>query len=49
MPSTGDWEKFREIAGRVSGASGTHDAYFVFRGNGSGGLFNFDAYEFGRQ
>jgi hypothetical protein len=32
----------------VSGASGTHDLYLVFRGTGDAPLFNFDHWTFSR-
>ena len=30
----------------VSGATGVHDLYFVFKGEATGDLFNFDSWKF---
>ena len=43
---TGGWDKWQLLTTSVSGAQGTHDLYFVFRGRGAGELFNFDYWKF---
>lgn len=46
VPSTGGAQTWREIESTVSGATGVHNVYFVFTGNSSGNLFNFDYWQF---
>jgi len=46
--ATGGWDAWRTISGAVSGASGTHDLFLVFRGPGEQPLFNFDKWTFAR-
>ena len=46
--ATGGWDAWRTISGPVSGASGVHDLFLVFRGKGEGALFNFDKWAFAR-
>jgi len=48
VSSTGGWERWRSETTTVRGASGTHDLFFVFRGEGGGQLFNFDYWQFDR-
>ncbi|KAK0384969.1 hypothetical protein NLU13_7447 [Sarocladium strictum] len=42
---TGGYQTWKTVRCDVSGAEGTHDLYFVFRGSGEG-LFNFDWWQF---
>ncbi|SCY53095.1 family 43 glycosylhydrolase [Butyrivibrio sp. INlla14] len=42
---TGDWQKYATRTCEVSGASGVHDLFFVFKGNG-GSLLNFNCWQF---
>jgi len=49
VSSTGRWDKWQSKSTAVSGASGTHDLYFLFRGNGTGQLFNFDYWKFNKK
>ena len=46
VSSTGGWRKWQAMTTTVSGATGTHDLYFVFRGDATGQLFNFDYWKF---
>jgi hypothetical protein len=45
VPVTGDWQKWTTQTCALSGASGLHDIYLVFRGNG-GPLFNLEWFAF---
>jgi arabinoxylan arabinofuranohydrolase len=45
---TGGWDKWRAVTSKISGASGTHDLFFVFKGDASGQLFNFDYWKFNK-
>jgi hypothetical protein len=49
VSSTGGWDKWQSESTPVSGASGTHDLYFLFRGDPTGELFNFDCWKFGKK
>ena len=47
VPSTGGWNKWQERTTTVSPALPVqHDLYFVFRGDATGQLFNFDYWKF---
>ena len=46
--STGGWYDWQMESAQVSGASGIHDLYLVFKGEGDGDLFNFDYWQFER-
>lgn len=46
ISNTGGWDQLQSIATRVSGARGIHDLFFVFKGEGSGELFNFYYWRF---
>jgi hypothetical protein len=48
VSKTGGWDEWRQQSVPVSGATGTHDLYLVFRGNGDAPLFNFDHWTFNR-
>lgn len=48
VAATGGWDTWRTITEPVSGASGTHDLFLVFRGPGEQPLFNFDKWTFVR-
>jgi arabinoxylan arabinofuranohydrolase len=48
ISKTGGWDEWQEQSVSVSGATGTHDLYLVFRGNGDAPLFNFDYWTFSR-
>jgi len=43
---TGGWDKWQTKTTTVSGATGTHDLYFLFKGGATGQLFNFDYWKF---
>ncbi len=45
MPNTGDWQTFTNVSGSVSGASGVHDLYLVFKG--TSGVANLNSFQFG--
>ncbi|NMO53782.1 DUF1080 domain-containing protein [Actinoplanes sp. TBRC 11911] len=49
VPITGDWEKFTDITGPITGApSGATSLYLTFAGpTGNGNLFDVDSFEFG--
>ncbi|MGG4146316.1 carbohydrate-binding protein [Paenibacillus algorifonticola] len=46
VPSTGGAQNWSLIETTVSGATGVHNVFFVFTGNGTGHLFNFDYWQF---
>ena len=46
VPYTGDWEIWKTRTAAISGASGIHDLYFVFKGETKGHLFNVDNWKF---
>jgi arabinoxylan arabinofuranohydrolase len=46
---TGGWDKWQAKTTTVSGAVGRHDLYFVFKGDATGQLFNFDYWKFDRK
>ncbi|PXV95643.1 alpha-L-arabinofuranosidase [Lachnotalea glycerini] len=46
VPSTGGTQTWKEIETTVSNATGVHNVFFVFTGNGSNNLFNFDYWQF---
>lgn len=48
VPATGGLEAWRTITTPVTGATGTHDLFLVFRGKGEQPLFNFDKWQFAR-
>jgi hypothetical protein len=48
VAKTGGWDDWRLQEVPVSGATGTHDLYLVFRGTGDSPLFNFDHWTFSR-
>jgi hypothetical protein len=48
VPPTGSADEWRTITAPVSGATGTHDLFLVFRGRGDQPLFNFDKWAFSR-
>jgi arabinoxylan arabinofuranohydrolase len=43
---TGGWDKWKIETTNITGASGIHDLYFVFKGEVTGDLFNFDNWKF---
>ena len=45
MPNTGNWQTFANVSGSVSGATGVHDLYLVFKGAGS--VANLNSFQFG--
>lgn len=49
VTGTGGLNKWQSKSTAVSGATGTHDLYFVFKGASTGPLFNFDYWEFSRK
>jgi arabinoxylan arabinofuranohydrolase len=46
--NTGGWDKWQTKTSTVSGAAGTHDLYFVFKGDSAENLFNFDYWKFNK-
>lgn len=46
VPITGDWETWKTISCSISNAESTHDLFFVFTGDKTQYLFNFDWWEF---
>ena len=46
VSSTRGWNTWQARTTTVSGATGTHDLYFLFRGDGTGQLFNLDYWKF---
>lgn len=48
VAKTGGWDDWQQQSVPVSGATGTHDLYLVFRGAGDTPLFNFDHWTFSR-
>jgi hypothetical protein len=49
VPYTGGWQDWKTVTASVSGATGIHDLYLVFKGKDAGNLFNFDYWQFGRK
>jgi len=49
VPNTGGWQDWKNVTTSVSGAKGDHDLFFVFKGNSTGHLFNFDYWQFGKK
>jgi arabinoxylan arabinofuranohydrolase len=49
VSSTGGWYNWKTETTPVQGANGIHDLYFLFKGDSSGQLFNFDSWEFGEK
>jgi arabinoxylan arabinofuranohydrolase len=49
VPNTDGWWTWQEKSTAVTGASGVHDLYFVFKGSATGELFNFDYWRFDRK
>jgi len=49
VPYTGGWKDWKTVTAGVSGATGIHDLYLVFKGNPAGHLFNFDYWQFGKK
>ncbi|HEX2585056.1 MAG TPA: glycoside hydrolase family 43 protein [Steroidobacteraceae bacterium] len=47
--NTGGWQKWRVNTTRASNVRGTHDLYFVFKGEGKESLFNFDYWTFSKK
>ena len=45
---TGGWDDWQSETTTVSGATGTHDLFLVFKGAGDDPLFNFDYWSFGQ-
>jgi len=46
VANTGGWDKWQTKTTSVSGATGKHNLFFVFKGDGHGPLFNFDYWKF---
>ena len=46
ISNTGGWDRWQTKTAAVSAARGKHDLYFVFKGDGSGELFNFNYWKF---
>lgn len=42
VPNTGSEKDWKSVTANVSGATGLHDLYLVFKGDGPDNLFNFD-------
>jgi len=49
VSNTGGWHNWQSKTTPVSGATGVHDLYFVFEGEATGELFNFDSWKFDKQ
>lgn len=46
VPGTGGWQTYVTVSCDLTNASGLHDLYFVFKGEGSLDLFNFNWWQF---
>ena len=46
---TGGFEDWKTVTASVSGATGIHDLYLVFKGDPAGHLFNIDYWQFGKK
>jgi hypothetical protein len=46
--NTGGWDVWQSLTAPVKGAAGKHDLFFVFKGNGSDPLFDFDCWQFAK-
>ena len=49
VSSTGGWYKWQSQTTTVSGADGVHDLYFLFKGDATGQLFNFDYWKLNKK
>jgi hypothetical protein len=49
VAATDGWGKWQSKSTAISGVSGTHDLYFLFNGDGTGQLFNFDYWNFNKK
>jgi arabinoxylan arabinofuranohydrolase len=49
VANTGGWYAWKTENAPVSGTSGVHDLYFVFKGATTGQLLNFDYWQFNRK
>ncbi|WP_124065084.1 carbohydrate-binding protein [Clostridium sp. E02] len=48
VPNTGGDRNFREVQTTISNATGVHNVFFVFRGNGNQQLFQFESWQFSK-
>jgi arabinoxylan arabinofuranohydrolase len=46
VPSTGGWNTWQTLTTDITGLSGVHNLYFVFRGTGTDNLFNWTWWKF---
>lgn len=46
VPCIGDWDLWKEVTTDITGATGIHDLYFIFKGEASGDLFKVDYWRF---
>ncbi|CAG9952680.1 unnamed protein product [Clonostachys rosea f. rosea IK726] len=46
VPGTGGWQAYVTVSCDITNANGLHDLYFVFKGEDSLGLFNFNWWQF---
>jgi hypothetical protein len=46
VPRTGGWQDYTTASSLVDIPAGTHDLFFVIRGEGAADLFNFDWWQF---
>lgn len=46
VPNTGDFDNWQSASAKISQASGVHDLFFVFRGEGKDNLLKFDNWKF---
>jgi beta-xylosidase len=46
VANTGGWQDWKNVTTKVSDAAGIHDLYFVFKGDNTEHLFNFDSWKF---
>jgi hypothetical protein len=49
VSNTGGWYTWKTQTAPVSGTAGAHDLYFVFKGDPTGQLFNFDYWKFNKK
>jgi hypothetical protein len=49
VPYTGGATQWKNITAAVSGATGVHDLYLMFKGDQKGDLFNIDFWKFGKK
>lgn len=48
VPCTDSWDTWKEVTTSITGATGVHNLYFLFKGDEAGNLFKFDYWRFSK-